>query len=201
MTPSCAFAPRTFPPRASHDGRGCFHRAGHGRWRLGLTRDARVSALGRARRRARDPRAAPHPSSLSRARAFAGRRARARRASRAPRPRRPHSRGQPWMMPRTARAGNDFRTSSALLLALTPHARSLTSPPPRGSLQRRRRAFYDKRIGAEVEGSALGDEYKVPFKTGRQREAGPHRQGVLTASRVFLLAPGHLGLPGHGRRG
>ena len=90
------------------------------------------------------------------------------------------------------------------LLAQTPHARSLTSLPPRGSLQRRRRAFYDKRISAEVEGSALGDEYKgYLFKImgGNDKQGFGMKQGVLTASRVFLLMRQNTsGFQGHGRR-
>jgi len=59
------------------------------------------------------------------------------------------------------------------------------------------RSLYDKRIGQEVEGDALGDDYKgYAFKiTGGCDKAGfPMKQGVLTTSRVQLLIPkGELG--------
>ena len=142
MTPSCAFAPRTFPPRArADDGRGCFHRAARAVAVRALTRDARVSALRARAGVARGiPRAAPHPSStFSRSRpppavALAPV---ARSRSRSPRPRRP---------PAFARAAVDgaqcaqrgrflFGPPPPSLPAQTPHARSLTSLPPRGSLR------------------------------------------------------------------
>jgi small subunit ribosomal protein S6e len=59
------------------------------------------------------------------------------------------------------------------------------------------RSLYDKRIGQEVDGGALGEEYKgYIFKiTGGCDKAGfPMKQGVLTTSRVRLLIPkGELG--------
>jgi len=50
--------------------------------------------------------------------------------------------------------------------------------------------FYDKRMGAEVDGDALGDEYKgVIFKItgGNDKQGFPMMQGVLKTSRVRLL--------------
>lgn len=52
------------------------------------------------------------------------------------------------------------------------------------------RAFYDKRMAAEVEGDALGDEYKgYVFKIagGNDKQGFPMRQGVLCDHRVRLL--------------
>jgi len=52
------------------------------------------------------------------------------------------------------------------------------------------RAFYDKRMSAEVEGDALGDEYKgYTFKIagGNDKQGFPMRQGVLCDHRVRLL--------------
>jgi len=66
------------------------------------------------------------------------------------------------------------------------------------------RAFYDKRISAEVEGEALGEEYKgYIFKImgGNDKQGFGMKQGVLTAQRVFLLMVQKTsGFQGHGRR-
>lgn len=66
------------------------------------------------------------------------------------------------------------------------------------------RAFYDKRMGQEVDGESLGDEYKgYLFKiTGGQDKQGfPMKQGVLSNGRVrLLMAPGDKCFQGHGRR-
>jgi len=56
--------------------------------------------------------------------------------------------------------------------------------------ERKLRAFYDKRISHEVEGDALGDEFKgYVFKItgGNDKQGFCMRQGVLTAARVRLL--------------
>jgi len=57
------------------------------------------------------------------------------------------------------------------------------------------RAFYDKRMSAEVDGEHLGDEFKgFVFKIsgGNDKQGFPMKQGVLTASRVrLLLSKGH----------
>jgi len=52
------------------------------------------------------------------------------------------------------------------------------------------RIFYDKRISQEIEGDALGDEYKgYIFKItgGNDKQGFPMMQGVLTNTRVRLL--------------
>ncbi|GBF91680.1 40S ribosomal protein S6 [Raphidocelis subcapitata] len=66
------------------------------------------------------------------------------------------------------------------------------------------RAFYDKRVSAEVEGDVLGDEFKgYIFKImgGQDKQGFPMRQGVLTNLRVrLLMSPGDQCFRGHGRR-
>eukprot|EP01023_Acetabularia_acetabulum_P042615 TRINITY_DN4231_c0_g1_i1.p1 TRINITY_DN4231_c0_g1~~TRINITY_DN4231_c0_g1_i1.p1 ORF type:complete len:287 (+),score=46.41 TRINITY_DN4231_c0_g1_i1:103-861(+) len=67
------------------------------------------------------------------------------------------------------------------------------------------RAFYDKRLAQEVDGEALGDEYKgYIFKIagGMDKQGFAMRQGVLTNGRVPLLMK-KIGDPcfrGYGRR-
>jgi len=60
---------------------------------------------------------------------------------------------------------------------------------------RKLRAFFDKRISHEVEGEALGDEFKgYIFKItgGNDKEGFAMKQGVLTHARVrLLLSKGH----------
>jgi len=60
---------------------------------------------------------------------------------------------------------------------------------------RKLRAFFDKRISHEVEGEALGDEFKgYVFKItgGNDKEGFAMKQGILTTQRVrLLLAKGH----------
>jgi len=60
---------------------------------------------------------------------------------------------------------------------------------------RKLRAFFDKRISAEVEGEALGDEFKgYVFKItgGNDKEGFAMKQGILTTQRVrLLLSKGH----------
>ena len=71
-------------------------------------------------------------------------------------------------------------------------------------LSTRSRALYDKRISAEIAGEALGEEYKgYIFKImgGNDKQGFGMKQGVLTASRVFLLMRQNTsGFQGHGRR-
>ncbi|QPG76001.1 40S ribosomal protein S6 [Brettanomyces nanus] len=59
------------------------------------------------------------------------------------------------------------------------------------------RNFYDKRIGQEVEGDNLGDEFKgYVFKVtgGNDKQGFPMKQGVVAPSRVRLLfAKGYTG--------
>merc|ERR1712216_922916 len=66
------------------------------------------------------------------------------------------------------------------------------------------RALYDKRISAEIAGEALGEEYKgYIFKImgGNDKQGFGMKQGVLTASRVFLLMRQNTSVfQGHGRR-
>jgi len=59
--------------------------------------------------------------------------------------------------------------------------------------ERRLRAFYDKRMSAEVPGDSLGDEYKgyiFRISGGNDKQGFPMKQGVLLASRVRLLLSG-----------
>jgi len=60
---------------------------------------------------------------------------------------------------------------------------------------RKLRAFYDKRMSHEVEGEALGDDFKgYVFKItgGNDKEGFAMKQGVLTSQRVrLLLSKGH----------
>lgn len=57
------------------------------------------------------------------------------------------------------------------------------------------RAFYDKRMGQEVEADSLGDEWKgYIFRVtgGNDKQGFPMKQGVLTNGRVrLLLSAGH----------
>jgi len=57
------------------------------------------------------------------------------------------------------------------------------------------RTFYDKRMGMDVDGDVLGDEFKgYVFKItgGNDKQGFPMKQGVLTAARVrLLLSSGH----------
>lgn len=66
------------------------------------------------------------------------------------------------------------------------------------------RAFYDKRVSAEVEGEALGDEFKgYVFKImgGQDKQGFAMKQGVLTNQRVrLLMSPGDQCFRGFGRR-
>ena len=66
------------------------------------------------------------------------------------------------------------------------------------------RAFYDKRISAEIDGAALGDEFSgYVFKIlgGHDKQGFGMKQGVLTNGRVSLLmSPGDMGFRGHTRR-
>lgn len=52
------------------------------------------------------------------------------------------------------------------------------------------RAFYDKRMGAEVSADVLGDEWKgyvLRISGGNDKQGFPMKQGVLTNGRVKLL--------------
>ena len=61
--------------------------------------------------------------------------------------------------------------------------------------EHRIRSFYDKRIGQEVDGESVGDEFKgYVFKItgGNDKQGFPMKQGVLLPSRVkLLLSKGH----------
>jgi len=53
-----------------------------------------------------------------------------------------------------------------------------------------RRAFYDKRISNEVDGSVLGENFRgyiFKISGGNDKEGFPMKQGVLTNGRVKLL--------------
>ncbi|GMF56762.1 unnamed protein product [[Candida] boidinii] len=56
-------------------------------------------------------------------------------------------------------------------------------------------AFYDKRMGQEVEGDSISDEFKgYVFKIsgGNDKQGFPMKQGVMIPNRVkLLLAKGH----------
>jgi len=66
------------------------------------------------------------------------------------------------------------------------------------------RAFYDKRISAEVDGEALGAEFKgyvLKIVGGQDKQGFAMKQGVLTNQRVrLLMTPGDQGFRGYGRR-
>lgn len=66
------------------------------------------------------------------------------------------------------------------------------------------RTFYDRRIGAEVDGECLGEEwagYILKVSGGQDRDGFPMKQGVLTNTRVrLLMAPGDPCFRGFGRR-
>lgn len=57
------------------------------------------------------------------------------------------------------------------------------------------RIFYEKRMGTEVEGDTLGDEWKgyiLKISGGNDKQGFPMKQGVLTNGRVrLLLSAGH----------
>lgn len=61
--------------------------------------------------------------------------------------------------------------------------------------ERKLRPFFDKRMGAEVAGDTIGDEWKgYVFKItgGNDKQGFPMKQGVLTNTRVrLLLKDGH----------
>ncbi|RHZ75952.1 hypothetical protein Glove_208g78 [Diversispora epigaea] len=61
--------------------------------------------------------------------------------------------------------------------------------------ERKLRAFYDKRISAEVPGDSLGDEFKgyvFRITGGNDKQGFPMKQGVLQNHRVrLLLSKGH----------
>ena len=83
--------------------------------------------------------------------------------------------------------------------------------PPAGTQKKldiddenRLRAFYDKRISAEVDGEHLGEEFKgyiVKIMGGHDKQGFAMKQGVLTVGRVqILLSRGQSGFLGYGRR-
>jgi small subunit ribosomal protein S6e len=57
------------------------------------------------------------------------------------------------------------------------------------------RPFYEKRMGAEVDGATLGDEWKgylLRITGGNDKQGFPMKQGVLTQGRVrLLMSKGH----------
>merc|ERR1719231_1662549 len=55
---------------------------------------------------------------------------------------------------------------------------------------RKLRTLYDKRIGAEIDGEGLGEQYKgyiFKISGGNHKQGFPMMQGVLSAQRVRLL--------------
>ncbi|KAJ9530812.1 hypothetical protein QJQ45_028699 [Haematococcus lacustris] len=80
------------------------------------------------------------------------------------------------------------------------------------------RAFFDKRVSAEVDGEVLGAEFKASLQLqtrfcclhlgyvfkimgGHDKQGFAMKQGVLTNTRVrLLMSPGDQGFRGHGRR-
>lgn len=70
--------------------------------------------------------------------------------------------------------------------------------------ERRYRAFYDKRIGEDVSGDLLGDQYKgyvFRITGGLDKQGFAMKQGVLTANRVRLLLDGTNGHYTNRRKG
>lgn len=70
--------------------------------------------------------------------------------------------------------------------------------------EKRYRAFYDKRIGEDVNGDLLGDQYKgYVFRVtgGLDKQGFAMKQGVLTANRVRLLLDGTNGHYTNRRKG
>merc|ERR1719231_1016731 len=56
--------------------------------------------------------------------------------------------------------------------------------------ERKLRTLYDKRIGAEIDGEGLGEQYKgyiFKISGGNDKQGFPMMQGVLSAQRVRLL--------------
>ena len=52
------------------------------------------------------------------------------------------------------------------------------------------RSFYDRRMGQELDGEVLGDEYKgyiFRITGGNDKQGFPMKQGVLVNGRVRLL--------------
>jgi len=70
--------------------------------------------------------------------------------------------------------------------------------------EKKLRTLYDKRLGTEVDGEDLGDEFKgYVFKVmgGQDKQGFPMKQGVLTADRVrLMMAKGDQGCRGYGMR-
>merc|ERR1712224_1137399 len=66
------------------------------------------------------------------------------------------------------------------------------------------RAFYDKRLAAEVPGEVLGDEWKgyvLKIAGGNDKQGFGMKQGCLIPGRVkILMAPGDQCFRGYGRR-
>ncbi|GMH42112.1 hypothetical protein BSKO_10031 [Bryopsis sp. KO-2023] len=66
------------------------------------------------------------------------------------------------------------------------------------------RVFYDKRLATEIDGEALGDEFKgyiLKVTGGVDKQGFPMKQGVLTNGRVHvLMARGVSCFKGYGRR-
>jgi len=66
------------------------------------------------------------------------------------------------------------------------------------------RAFYDKRLAAEVPGDVLGDEWKgyvLKIAGGNDKQGFGMKQGCLIPGRVkILMAPGDQCFRGYGRR-
>lgn len=53
------------------------------------------------------------------------------------------------------------------------------------------RLFYEKRMGAEVEGDKLGDEWKgyvLKIAGGNDKQGFPMKQGVLTSSEYQMFS-------------
>jgi len=70
--------------------------------------------------------------------------------------------------------------------------------------EKRLRAFYDKRLAQEVDGEAVGDEFKgyvLKIMGGQDKQGFAMKQGVLTPSRVRLLMERNTqGCRGYGMR-
>jgi len=70
--------------------------------------------------------------------------------------------------------------------------------------EKRLRAFYDKRLAQEVDGDAVGDEFKgyvLKIMGGQDKQGFAMKQGVLTPNRVRLLMHRNTqGCRGYGMR-
>ena len=100
---------------------------------------------------------------------------------------------------------------SSLLLEISSFPQINLAYPPAGTQKKlevfdeqKLQAFYEKRLGEEVEGDALGEEFKgyvLKITGGQDKEGFPMKLGVLKQERVrLLLRPGEQCMRGHALR-